>query len=102
MTNWLKWIAFTKDLWSSAVFSDEGKFCIFGKKGRKLAWKNFAQKEHLVPTVEHDGGGVMVWGCMSSNDVGKLEYIESIMNKYDYFDVLRNNLKERATKLGLK
>ncbi|GFW14231.1 hypothetical protein TNCV_3548201 [Trichonephila clavipes] len=39
---------------------------------------------------------------MTSNGVGKLEYIESIMNKYDYLDVLKNNLKESATKLGLK
>ncbi|GFU80545.1 transposable element Tcb1 transposase [Trichonephila clavipes] len=38
---------------------------------------------------------------MASNDVGKLEYIESIMNKYDYLDVLKNNLKKSATKLDL-
>ncbi|GFT94588.1 transposable element Tc1 transposase [Trichonephila clavipes] len=62
-----------------------------------------SSKEHLVPTVKHGGGGVMVWGCMTSNDVGKLEYIESIMIKYSVLvlDVLVKNLKERSTKLGL-
>ncbi|GFX55116.1 transposable element Tcb1 transposase [Trichonephila clavipes] len=38
---------------------------------------------------------------MANNGVGKLEYMDSIMNKHDYFDVLKNILKENATKLGL-
>ncbi|GFW31243.1 transposable element Tcb1 transposase [Trichonephila clavipes] len=38
---------------------------------------------------------------MSSNGVGKLECIASIMNKYDYTDVLKNSLKESATQFGL-
>ncbi|GFY10685.1 transposable element Tc1 transposase [Trichonephila clavipes] len=74
---------------------------MFGIKDHKLVWRKpctVLQKEHLVPTVKHGGGGVMVWECMASNGVGKLEYIESIMNKYDY---LKNNLKESAIKLGL-
>ncbi|GFX48727.1 transposable element Tcb1 transposase [Trichonephila clavipes] len=36
---------------------------------------------------------------MASNGVGKLEYIESIMIKYDYLDVLKKHFKESATKL---
>ncbi|GFW09950.1 hypothetical protein TNCV_4207151 [Trichonephila clavipes] len=49
-----------------------------------------------VVVEDKDGGG-----GMAGNGVGKLEYIESIMNKYDCRDVLKNNLKESATKLGL-
>ncbi|GFX35565.1 transposable element Tc1 transposase [Trichonephila clavipes] len=108
MTGRFKRIVFAKDHvhkpWRTVIFSDEGKFCIFGIKSHKLVWRipcTALQKEHLVPTVMHGGGGVIMWGCMASNGVGKLEYIESIMNKYDYFDVLKNNLKESATKLGL-
>ncbi|GFW85012.1 transposable element Tcb1 transposase [Trichonephila clavipes] len=52
--------------------------------------------------VKHSGGEVMVLGCMASNGVGKLEYIESIMKKYDSLDVLKDNLMESATELGLK
>ncbi|GFW56813.1 transposable element Tcb1 transposase [Trichonephila clavipes] len=43
----------------------------------------------------------MMWRCMGRNGVGKLEYIESIMNKYDYSDDLKNNLMEITTNLGL-
>ncbi|GFY31013.1 transposable element Tcb1 transposase [Trichonephila clavipes] len=38
---------------------------------------------------------------MASNGAYKLEYIDSIMNKYYYLDILIINSKECATKLGL-
>ncbi|GFX78535.1 transposable element Tc1 transposase [Trichonephila clavipes] len=91
MTNKLKRITFAKDhihkpleFWRTVIFSDERNFCIFGIKSRKLVWRKpctALQKEHLVPTVKHGDGGVIVWGCMACNGVGKLEYIESIKNK---------------------
>ncbi|GFV00016.1 transposable element Tc1 transposase [Trichonephila clavipes] len=94
MTNRRKRIAFEKDhihkpleFWRTVIFSDEGKFCIFGIKGCKLVWRKpctALQEEHLVPTVKHGGGGVMVWGCMASNDVGNDEahfYLNGYVNK---------------------
>ncbi|GFV64687.1 transposable element Tc1 transposase [Trichonephila clavipes] len=46
MINRLKRIAFTKDhihkpleFWRIVIFYDEGNFCIFGIKGRKLVWR---------------------------------------------------------------
>ncbi|GFW93467.1 transposable element Tc1 transposase [Trichonephila clavipes] len=69
MTNRLKRTAFEKDyihkpleFWRTVIFSEEGKFCIFGIKGRKLVWRkpcSAFQKEHLVPTEKHCGGRVM-------------------------------------------
>ncbi|GFU39078.1 transposable element Tc1 transposase [Trichonephila clavipes] len=104
MTNRLKRIAFAKDhihkpleFWRTVIFCDEGNICIFGIKGRKLVWRKLCtalQKEHLVPTVWHGGGGVIVWGCMTINGVGKLEYIESIMNKYIAGHRKCNTMKE--------
>ncbi|GFV85575.1 transposable element Tcb1 transposase [Trichonephila clavipes] len=91
------------ECWRTVIFSDESKFCIFGIKCRKLVRKKPCtelQKTDLVPTVKHGGGGVMVWGCVASNGVGKWKYIESIMNKYDYFDVPKK-LMESATELSL-
>ncbi|GFT07886.1 hypothetical protein TNCV_1214571 [Trichonephila clavipes] len=64
MTNRFKRIAFEKDqihkpleFWRTVIFSDEGKFCIFGIKGCKLVWRKpctVLQKEHLVPTHDND------------------------------------------------
>ncbi|GFS63783.1 transposable element Tc1 transposase [Trichonephila clavipes] len=94
MTKRLKRIAFEKDhihkpleFWRTVIFSDEGKFCIFGIKGCKLVWRKpctALQKEHLVATVKHGGGAVMVWGCMANNDVGNDEahfWLNGYVNK---------------------
>ncbi|GFU60915.1 transposable element Tc1 transposase [Trichonephila clavipes] len=64
--------------WEKVLFCDESKFCIFGIKGRKLVWRKQGtalEKENLVPTVKYGGGGVMVWGCMAANGVGRLTFI---------------------------
>ncbi|GFX22718.1 transposable element Tc1 transposase [Trichonephila clavipes] len=48
--------------WEKVLFSDESKFRLFGIKERKLVWRKQGtalEKENLVPTVKHGGGGVM-------------------------------------------
>lgn len=109
--NRLKRMAFAKEyvnkppeFWNSVIFSDESKFCIFGIKGRKIIWRKNGTalgKQNLVPTVKHGGGGAMIWGCMASSGVGNIQFIESIMNRHDYLDILKTNLRESAIKLGL-
>lgn len=59
------------------------------------------KKINLAPTVKHGGGGVMVWGCMSSGGVGELVFIDGIMDKKVYMDILKANLKKSAEKLNL-
>ncbi|GFT04510.1 transposable element Tcb1 transposase [Trichonephila clavipes] len=58
-------------------------------------------QKNFRPTVKHGGGSVMVWGCMASNAVGNLVFIDGIMDYKLYIDILNNNLKESAKKLGL-
>ena len=43
----------------------------------------------------------MVWGCMATNGVGNLVFIESTMNKTDYLNILKDNLAQSVEKLGL-
>ncbi|GFS97264.1 transposable element Tcb2 transposase [Trichonephila clavipes] len=58
-------------------------------------------QKNLRPTVNHGGGSVMVWGCMATNGVGNLVFIDGIMDHKLKIDILNNNLKESAKKLGL-
>ncbi|GFW19775.1 transposable element Tc1 transposase [Trichonephila clavipes] len=105
MTNRLKRIAFAKDhihkpleFWRTVIFSDESNFCIFGIKGRKLVWRKpctALQKVHLVPTAKHDGGGVVMWGCMVSNGVGKIRQ-HNVSSK----DMLKSVLKDQWEKIS--
>ncbi|GFX82891.1 transposable element Tcb1 transposase [Trichonephila clavipes] len=63
--------------------------------------KHHFDPKKIRPTVKHDGGSVMVWGCMASNGVGNLVFIDGIMDHKLYVDILNYNLKKSAQKLGL-
>ncbi|GFV63627.1 transposable element Tcb2 transposase [Trichonephila clavipes] len=94
----------TDNFWTKVIFSDESKFNICGSDGRRTVWRKSnttLDPKNLRPTVKHGGGSVMVWGCMASNEVGNLVFIDSIMDHKLYIDILNNNLKESAKKLGL-
>ena len=59
------------------------------------------QAKHVHSTVKHDGGHVMVWGCMAANGVGNLGFVEGTLKAVDYVKVLRDNLSRSASKLGI-
>ncbi|KAF2350281.1 Transposase Tc1-like [Trinorchestia longiramus] len=40
-----------------------------------------------IPTVNFEGGSIMVWGCFSSSGVGKLHIIEGTMNDKKYVTI---------------
>lgn len=42
----------------------------------------------------------MVWGCIAANGVGNLVFIDEIMKKESYLDIIKNNLHSSAHKLG--
>ncbi|GFY21359.1 transposable element Tcb2 transposase [Trichonephila clavipes] len=52
-------------------------------------------------TVKHGSGSIMVWGCMAATGVENLAIIDGIMNQYSYLNILKNNLSQSASKLGL-
>lgn len=51
------------EFWKHVIFSDESKFCIFVIKGRQIMWRKAGtalEKQNLVGTIKHGGGGIMV------------------------------------------
>ncbi|CAI9558493.1 unnamed protein product [Staurois parvus] len=58
--------------------------------GFKTVWchKGEAYKEKcMVPTVEHGGGSVLLWGCMSAASVGEVHFIDGIKNSQTYCSI---------------
>ncbi|GFU71750.1 transposable element Tc1 transposase [Trichonephila clavipes] len=93
-----------QQFWNEVIFSDESMFNIFGSDGRRMVWRKpntSHHPKHTIPTVKHGGGSVMVWGCTAASGVGKLVFIDGILHKMAYLNILQNNLKESADKLGL-
>ncbi|GFU36386.1 transposable element Tc1 transposase [Trichonephila clavipes] len=93
-----------QQFWNEVIFSDESNFNIFDSDGRRMVWRKpntSYHPKHTTPTVKHEGGSVMVWGCVAALGVGKLVFIDGIMHKMAYLNILPNNLKESADKLGL-
>lgn len=67
-------------------------------------WREPSKKlnpRYVETTVKFGKGNVMVWGCFSSKGVGKLVFIDEIMDMWLYLDILRNNLWESASIMGL-
>lgn len=92
------------DFWQSVLFTDESQYNIFGHDGPAKVWRKKGtalQPQNIRKTVKHGGGSVMVWGCMATTGVGKLVFIDGIMDKTVYLDILKENLKVSAEKLEL-
>ncbi len=54
----------------------------------------------VLPAVKHDGGSIMVWGCMSAAGAGELQFIDGTMNANMYCDILKQSMIPSLRRLG--
>ncbi|KAL0156514.1 hypothetical protein M9458_047760 [Cirrhinus mrigala] len=86
------------------LWSDETKIELFGLNSKRHVWRKPGTAHHLsntVPTVKHGGGSIMLWGCFSAAETGRLVAIEGKMNADKYRDILDENLLQSAQDLRL-
>lgn len=76
------------------MFSDESRFTVSVgcEKGTVVRKKDEAFHPDCLKRTVKFPASVMVWGCMSSKGVGRLCFIDGIMNAPKYQDVLENEL----------
>lgn len=92
------------NFWKKVLFVDESKFNIFRSDGKCKVWRKAnkeLEKENIITTVKHGGGGVMVWGSMAASGVGELVFIEKNMNASMYLNILRHDLLRSVRSLHL-
>lgn len=88
--------------WEQVLWSDESRFCFFRSDGKgyvRRPLNHALDPRYTRPTVKHQGGGIMVWGCFSRNGVGELALIEGNMNQHSYLEVLKNHMIPSAHQL---
>nr|AAB02109.1 transposase [Anopheles albimanus] len=99
-----KYVNHPPEFWKKVLFTDESKFNIFGWDGTIKVWRPPGEglnPKYTAKTVKHNGGGVLVWGCMAANGVGNLQVIDGIMDQYVYINILKQNLGPSLEKLGM-
>ena len=77
--------------WNNVVFSDESRFCLVSD--RPVIVRRRQGEEYLPAclntTMKHGGGGIMVWGCIARNGVGRLHKIDGNVNAQHYLQILK-------------
>ena len=90
-----------QDFWNNVLWTDQTKVEMFGHNAQQHVWRKpntTYQHKHLIPTVKHGGGGLMMWACSTTTRPGHLAVIESIMNSSGYQSILESDV--RQIKLG--
>ncbi|GFS65696.1 transposable element Tcb1 transposase [Trichonephila clavipes] len=87
--------------WEKVIFSDESQFYISGNQSsayvRRRTHEEFSPL-CLKSTVKYLAK-VMVWGCMSSNGVGRFHIVRGTVKAMDYIEILQNKLLPTARDL---
>ena len=99
-----RWSNVPLNQWNRVLFSDETKINLFSSDRRSNIWRKDGESlvmKNCTPTFKHGGGCVMVWGCMSVSGVGRLVFIDGIMDRYVYKRILCENIQPSKELLGL-
>lgn len=85
----------TPAFWRAVFFADEVKRNLFGPDDRPFIQREAntqLKTQNLRATINHDGGNVMVWTCLSSNGSRNFTSIEERMKIHIYLKLLQENL----------
>lgn len=101
----LKWaqehITWTQDMWNSVIFSDESKFKLHVGDGRVLVRRKAGERlsEECLRRIPPKSEGVMVWGCFSGEERGRMCFLTSKVTADVYINVLETELEPCAIEL---
>ncbi|KAI4876714.1 hypothetical protein NFI96_008003 [Prochilodus magdalenae] len=76
--------------WENIMWSDETKIELLDKNSTRV-WRQKNAELHpknTIPTVKHGGGDIMLWGCFSAKETGRLIRVKGRMNGAMYREIL--------------
>ena len=81
--------------WQKVIFSDETRISLLASDKPPLVRRpknSSLDPKFLRPSFKHPVS-IMIWGCFSWHDLGKIHIIEGTMKNNEYLEILNNNLK---------
>lgn len=99
-----KWIKMPVSDVKRIIFSDETKINQHYNDGKCKVWREPGKglkKENILQPVKFGGISVMIWGCFSYSGIGKIYFIDGIMDAVEYTNILSSCLCESAEKMGI-
>lgn len=95
-------VNWSRKQWRRVMFSDESKFELFGTNKRIFVRRCIGErfkKECLVPTMNHGGGSIMVWGGICAKGTADLKRIKDIMDQKMYHGILVHQVVKEGLKM---
>ena len=86
------------------LWSNEMKIELFGLNAKRHIWQKMSTAHHpsnSIPTMKHDGDSIMLWGCFSLAETGRLGRIEGTIKGAKYRQIFEENLLQSAKHLQL-
>ncbi len=96
-------LAKSMNYWNHVLWSDVSKVNLFDSDGVQHVWRRPGeeyQENCALPTVEHGGGSIIVWGCMTTAGTGELRFIEGNMDSNMYCDILKQKMMPSPQKMS--
>lgn len=90
-----KWSMWSASKFQRIIFSDECRFEVDGNDGtqriRRLSGTRY-ESSNIIGKYKYGKGGIMVWGCITYEGVGKLAIVDTTLDRYGYTRILSENL----------
>ena len=92
--------------WRKWIFSDETRVNMWGSDGVSYYWSDkpgTMQPHQITPKVQNNGGGVMFWGCITSEGPGYgTTILEGTIDSLEYVKILDTSLLDTLEYYGKK